>query len=693
MERLRIITQESPWLILVCLLIGALYAFLLYQKASPWSRQINWALAGLRFLVVSIICWLLLLNPAIRQIFNREEKPTIVFALDNSQSIANTNGTEALKKLTAELDQTIQGLKAKDIEVDIQQLDASAIVRKVSDVPLNFPSTNLNSLLNTIQNNYENRNLDKVVLISDGIYNQGVSPAYANYNFPIYALALGDTTPKRDLKIQSVLANKVAYLGNEFPVVAEVENIGYPNRVVTAYLTQNGQLLDKKIINFKGDNDIQQVTFYTTAKQKGIQHYVVSIDVLDGEFTTKNNTRDVYIEVIDGKEKILVVAAAPHPDIKALRSVIEQSENYSFDLHIPGISQLKNEKYDLVIFHQLPSIYRLGNELINQFKDVSRWFIVGAQTDLNEFNRISRQAKVVGRIGRMDQVTPVYNKSFAKFTFEGSKMAMFDKLPPVSVPFGEYSLGNSVEVVLSQKVGNIKTEKPLLIVDQQGAQKTAVMMGEGFWQWRLEEYSLSDSHESFDELITKLIQFLSTKEDKRKLRVYPINAEFYDYEKVIFESEVYNDIYERVYGQKINLSLTHTEGKTYTYSFTSAEGNTRFEISGLPKGVYRYTASADIRGKAEQVAGEFTIKDLQLEALNNTADHNLLRQISEKNDGKFFTINQLNDLKKALLDKRKPNLLHSTEDLSELINLKWLFFLLLALASIEWASRKYLGSY
>jgi hypothetical protein len=693
MEKLNLITQESPWWILVCVLIGALYAFLLYSQKSAWSKQFNWALAFLRFASVTIICILLFLNPVIRQIVNREEKPTVVFAIDNSQSIANVNQAAQLKILYSELDQLSQDLKNKDVEIDIQQLDASVINKQISQIPLNYPGTNLSAMLNTIQNNYENRNLDKVILVSDGIYNQGVSPAFLNVGFPVYSLALGDTTPKKDLKIQEVLANKVAYLGNEFPIVAEVENVGYPNRVINAYLHQNGQILATKPLNFRGDNDIQQVTFYTNAKQKGIQHFEVSIDVLEGEFTPRNNVRDVYVEVIDGKEKILLVAAAPHPDIKALRSAIEKSENYSFDLHIPGISQLKNEKYDLVIFHQVPSIYRLGNELITQFKDVNKWFILGAQSDLNEFNRQSKQAKVIGRINRMDQVTPVYNKTFGKFTFEGSKIALFDKLPPVSVPFGEYSIGNGVDVILYQKVGNITTEKPLLIVDQQAAQKTAVMMGEGMWQWRLEEYSLSDSYESFDELITKLIQFLSTKEDKRKLRVYPINNEFYDFEKVVFESEVYNDIYERVYGQKINLSISNAEGKTSTYSFTSAEGNTRFEISGLGKGVYTYSASVEINGKPERAVGEFSVRDLQLEALNTTADHNLLRQMAQKTKGQFFTAQDLAAFKKAVLENRKPNLLHSTEDLSEAINLKWIFFLLLFLLSLEWAARKYLGSY
>ncbi|NJO00609.1 MAG: carboxypeptidase regulatory-like domain-containing protein [Bacteroidia bacterium] len=362
-------------------------------------------------------------------------------------------------------------------------------------------------------------------------------------------------------------------------------------------------------------------------------------------------------------------------------------------MHIPGITQPKEEKYDLVIFHQVPNIYRTGDDLLSKYKDVAQWFILGSQSDLNAFNRINNSLRIANQIRRSDRVTPVYNQSFSKFTFEGSKVSLMEKLPPVSVPFAEYSLSNSSEVLLTQRVGNIDTGKPLLIVNQNGNTKTAILTGEGIWQWRLEEFALEDSHESFDELVSKLVQFLSTKEDKRRLRVYPIRNEFYDFEKVIFESEVYNEIYERIYGQKINLSITNAQGKTTTYSFTSDEGNTRFEISGLPKGIYSYVASAQLQDRVERSSGEFTVRDLQLEALNNTANHNLLRQLSGKSGGTFYTPAQLRALEDELLKKRKPNIIHSTEDLSEMINLKWIFFLLLGLAALEWSVRKYQGSY
>ncbi|OJJ21811.1 hypothetical protein BKI52_15040 [marine bacterium AO1-C] len=695
MEKLKLITQASPWLILVCIAIGLAYALLLYSKKAEWSKTVNRSLAALRFTLVTILCLLLLLNPYLRQVSNTIEKPTVVFAIDNSQSIASTNDTSKIRQLYKELENLGNDLKKDQVNIDVQNLDATDLAKNLVTIPLNYASSNLSAILSGIKNNYENRNLDKVVLVSDGIYNQGISPVFQEYGFPIYTVGVGDTTKQRDIKLSAVLANKVAYLGNKFPVVAEVENVGYPGRSVNVYLSQNGQVIERKSITFKEDGELQQVTFLAEAKYKGMQRYMVYVDALENEFTKDNNARDVYIEVIDGKEKILVIAPTPHPDIKALKSAITKNENYSFDLHIPGITKLKNEKYDLVIAHQVPNIYRNGRDLLARFRKQKTpiFYVLGAQSDLRAFNSLNAGLRVIRRGRQVDAVTPIFNDKFNTFNFEQEKVSVFKKLPPASVPFGNYAASNSAQVILYQRVGSIETQKPLLVINELNGIKSAILAGEGMWEWRQEEYALNEKHEVIDELVSKVVQYLSTKEDKRRLRVYPINNEFYDFEKVVFETEMYNELYERIYDVKVNLSITNEEGKATTYSFTPTEGSSRFEISGLGKGVYKYSATATIKNKNEVSAGEFTIKSLQLEALNNTADHNLLRQLSQKTAGKFFTMNQTAALKKAVLDTRRPNKLHSSEEIQEMIHLKWIFFVLMALATIEWVIRKYQGSY
>ena len=689
---------------MLCLLVGAGYAFALYQKKPIWSRAVNYALAGLRFVLVSLLCFLLL-SPFVKQNRNTTEKPTVVFAVDNSQSVMLGGDSSRVRELMRKLTQTARQLEGRGVDVAVQTFGESSgnpdqpAAGGLPDLAFNGNATNLSQLLTRIQHNYEGRNLASVVLVSDGIYNQGVSPAYLTYPFAVHTLGLGDTIPKKDVNLKTVYSNKVAYLGNQFPIVAEVHSTGFANQNLSVVLKRNGRVVERKPITVKQNQSVNEVNFYVTSNAKGVQHYTVEAEAQPGEFTVQNNVRDAYVDIIDGKEKILLVALSPHPDVKAIKSIIEKNENYELVLQIVGAPvegpAAKDDKYDLVIAHQLPDNYNTGSALVKKYADQGTpvWYFLGGQSSTSQLNTVNRSVFVNARLGQIDQVTPALNPAFSLFKIEGNSAEILPKLPPVSVPFGDYRVMPGSEVVIYQRVGNLVTDKPLLVVSTQKEQKSAVMLGEGLWEWRLEEYAQTEKQEVVDEIVLKLVQYLSSKEDKRKLRVYPIREEFFDYERVTFEAEVYNDIYEKIYDQKIQLGLTDEAGKLLSYSFTTSESNSRFEISGLPQGVYRYQASANVLGKAQTSAGEFAVKDLQLEAINTTADHNLLRQLAQHSNGRFFLPPQADQLQQFLTANKPPDVIQSSEELLEIINLKWIFFLLLGLVTAEWGLRKYSGEY
>jgi hypothetical protein len=87
------------------------------------------------------------------------------------------------------------------------------------------------------------------------------------------------------------------------------------------------------------------------------------------------------------------------------------------------------------------------------------------------------------------------------------------------------------------------------------------------------------------------------------------------------------------------------------------------------------------------------VRALQLEALNTTADHGLLRQLAQQTGGQFYSANRIDDLVRNLTAAPRPARLTSTEEMNEIINWRWLFFLVLTLATIEWGLRKFYGGY
>ncbi len=689
-----IIFQTSPWYVGFCLLLGAAYAFFLYQPKPVWGKSLNIALSVLRGALVSIIAFLLL-NPLLRSIQTLVDKPKIVLAIDNSESLINY-GPKAL----AALNDLREALSDEGLEVAVQTLNSENYGDELSKLKFDRATTNLSDLLSSAKNNYEGRNLTDVVLLTDGISNQGLAPTYTNFPFRIHSIGVGDTLPKRDLSLKAISANKIAYLGNQFPIQADIVAGGFQGQTATVSLRQNGNTISTQRITFGQKEDFKQVTFQTSSTQKGVQHYVVDIEPLKGEFTTRNNRRDVYIDIIDGKEKVLLLALATHPDIKAIRTVLEKNLNYEVDVKIFGINPsaetFPEKKYDLIILHQLPDLFNVGGDIVQRYlqrDNTPIFFILGTQSNTSKVSQLNSAVSVTSNAGQIDKVSGRFNPNFKLLNLDADKLSILEKMPPLTVPFGEYRLMPGSETVLYQNVGNLRTSKPLLILNTGGARKSAVLVGEGIWQWRLEEYALTDKQEAVDELLQKVIQLISVKEDKRKFRVYPLANEYNVGDKVVFETEVYNDIYEKIYGQSIRLEITDEKGIAKPYTYTNGEGNSRFELSGLKEGVYQFKATTGLNNKIENVTGQFIVRDLALESLNLTADYGMLRSLSQQSGGQFVKADQIGRLKEYLLKNKTPDRLDSTEDLSELIQNKWIFFLLLLLATLEWGTRKYQGSY
>ena len=190
------ITTDYPiWMILFCFLLGAIYAGVLYYKESKLDTIAKWlknSLLIFRFLTVSIIAFLLL-SPFIKTIFNKTEKPIIIFAQDNSNSLlihqdSAFYANNYLKELNA--------LKEKlEKDYEVKSFTFGEKVKEEGTIDFAEKTTNIAELFEAVETKFYNRNIGALILSSDGVYNEGFNPVYSaeNTNYPIYIIALGDT--------------------------------------------------------------------------------------------------------------------------------------------------------------------------------------------------------------------------------------------------------------------------------------------------------------------------------------------------------------------------------------------------------------------------------------------------------------------------------------------------------------------
>lgn len=689
----RLFFEYSTWFFILCLLVGIGYALLLYYKTrTPWGLTTNRILFFLRFALVSLLAGLLV-GPFLRLTNNTFEKPLIVLALDDSESMVLSADSARIPGYADQLAQLQLQLENEGFDVRTRTLVQASLEEQVQFSHIN---TDLYGLLQSVANDFEGYNLSGVVLMTDGIYNAGISPTFKNYSFPVHTVGVGDTTQRQDLVLQTVLYNKISYQGNTFPVVAEVINQGLVGTSTSVAIYKGNQLLESKDVRFTRNNELVTVEFLVDAEDVGIQRYSIVMDPVDGEFTRSNNRGQAFVDVVDGRERILIAAQSPHPDIKAFAGAIAQNDNYEVETFIQGVHDFPDslQELDLIIFHQYPDIRNVLGEELNKLldTDVPRLFVVGKKTNLDKLNQEIAPVQVVRTRNESDMVGTTLNENFTLFQLSDELKELSTRFPPVRAPFGPIQLDATSHVAFFQRVGSIVTNRPMVLLKSESP-KVGVFFSDGTWRWRLFNYAQRSETAQVDEFILKTVQFLTTRDDKRKFRVSPDKQQYFEKEAIILRAEAYNALYEPIFNIKVDLVVTDERGSRQTYSYVTSSTNNTFTIRNLPTGVYRYTATANVNDELLTSAGEFVVTQTNLEATNLTADHHLLRQLSASSGGIFYAVSEIDRIGSDLIVNKPPDRIYTSEQFLPLINLQWAFFLLLLLISAEWFMRKYQGSY
>lgn len=693
-----LVTELPIWFSVLCIAAGIFYAWLLYrgkQQNDQFSPAAKRILFVLRSALVAILAFLLL-GPMLRTYQRQVEKPVIILALDASSSLINSSDSSGVRmEITGALDQLRENLSK---EYDVRTYSFGDHTREGFETTFSDKATNFTDLYNTLDVNYANRNVGAILIASDGLYNQGESPVYgpSRVKVPVYTMALGDTTIRKDLAITRINSNRMAFLGNSFPLEIILDAKQCAGEAVTLQIQEDSVPVFSKSIMITGNNFHSGIPVFLEAKNKGIRHYRVSVNVLNGEVTAVNNVRDLYIEIAENRQKILILANAPHPDLAALKSAIEVSPNYEVTIVPDGKFSGRSANFNLVIFHNLPSVNTAADEFIKQVREggIASWYILGASVNLTKFNALNSGLTIQapGTV-KINEVQAVTDAGFTLFTFSDNLAREINQWPPLSAPFGVYNVNAAVSSLLFQKIGAVSSRQPLLYFNTSGQGKSAVLTGEGLWRWKLADAGNAVPGELFRELVSKTVQYLVIRENTSPFRIYTSTA-FNENEPVQFDAQLFNPGGEPVNNPEVKLVIVNSEGKRFPYTFSRNEKNYSLNAGQFPVGRYNYNAEVKLGSNLFRQSGEFSVNALQLESASTVADHQVLYALSDRSGGRLFFPTQIKAISDSIISREdvKPVTFRQRK-LTELINMPWVFFGLMALVSTEWFIRKRSGSY
>lgn len=690
------LTELPLWWLAVCAIAGFVYAYVLYRKdhsfdnVHPWLRKILFGLRAFLIFCLSV----LLLTPLIKTMFREKEKPIIIVAQDNSQSISYQDSAYYKGTYRTDLSAFISGLKEK---YDVKELNWGEKISDGIDFTFHDKQTDFSSLFQQVNDRYAGRNIGAVVIAGDGLYNLGSNPVYNDdiLKVPYFTIALGDTTIRKDLLIAKLNYNKTVFLGNSFPIEIEIAARRCAGAATLLTVKQDSSVVFSKTININGNSFNQSTQVILDAKKSGIIHYKIELSTISGEVSTINNIRDLYIEVVESKQKVLVIGNAPHPDMGAIKLSLEAGQNYAVKTVLADQMNEQLAEYNLVILHNLPSAEHPMNEVISKLKSskISTLYIVGSQVSINQFNSLALGLSISGSLDKLNPVQAKVNRNFSLFTVSPELEQGLNAFPVLLSPFGKYSSTTNNSVLLYQQIGAIATDQPLQLFNEMNGGKTGILCGEGIWKWRLSCFSTNGNFDLFNDWLYKTVQNLSVKDNKSHFRLVSKNS-FDENEPITFDGEVYNDNYELINTPDINLTISNSQGKSYPFIFSKNEKAYSLNAGFMPSGDYKYKASVTVSGKVYNTGGQFSINPLQAELTETVADHSLMNLLAEKNGGKMFYPSELDKLKELLLSRNDiKTITYSHYKLRDMVDIKAIFFFLLAFLSLEWFLRKRAGSY
>jgi hypothetical protein len=225
--------------------------------------------------------------------------------------------------------------------------------------------TRLGEALQQLVHQERGEPLAGIVLISDGGQNAGAGPEAGvelarDAKIPIYTVGLGSEKKPVNVRVNDLAAPVRAYPGDRYPVTGYVQAQRLAGRVVTVQLLSRemdaagdrsrrgtGQVEASQQVILGGDGEVVPVKFQLTPDKAGRRTLCFRVQPPPEDRDTTDKYREADIEIVDRKNRVLLLAGGPSREYQFLRSLLFRDRSTVVDVLLqsaqPGISQDANK--------------------------------------------------------------------------------------------------------------------------------------------------------------------------------------------------------------------------------------------------------------------------------------------------------------------------------------------------------------
>ncbi len=701
---------------------------------SKWRAGAVWLLQSLLIATVLVLLW----QPAMTVAELAPQQNVIAVVLDDSRSMAIADGDGKLTREAAAEKALEGGVLAglqKKFQVRLYRLDSRvARAATLTEIQPTAPATHINDGLRQLVTETSDLPVGAVVLLSDGSENSldgsgdlalETIHALRNRRLPVHTVGFGKEQAAHDIELNDVRVTSHAMTGSRIPATVTFHQRGYAGSKAILAVRDGDKTLDSREITLGADDATQVETVYFSPGDAGVKSLRFTLGPLANEENPANNAVTRLLGVTDDKRRILYVEGEPRWEYKFIRraedddkivqvaSMLRTTENKIYRQGISDPTELANGfpvrpedlfGYQGIILGSVEAGYftPLQQELLREFVDRrgGGLLFLGGRFALGDGGWSGSSL-----VDLLPTYLPSSRNTFhrdpatVELTAAGSDSPItrlmddpaknIDRWKKLTYLMDYQDAGTAkpgAAVLIQMNAGGRKL--PLLVTQNYGRGRTAVMATSGTWRWQMSQPLGDPAHDLFWQ---QLLRWL-VLDSPGQVVVTAANHTLMDDGHIELSANVRDKEYMPAPDAKVTAHLIGPNGISVMLDMTPAADNPGvFHAAWTAEKPGSYLAEVTAEKGSQQLGSDtfpFERIDGVAENFHTVQNRELLEKLATETGGRYWKPGELS---------RLPNEISysdagiSVRDIKELWNMPVVFLWLLLLMAAEWLLRRKWG--
>ena len=705
------------------------------RDAAPKLRSWRaWMLWGMQAVFVALIL-LLLWQPAITVSALSSQQNMIAVVVDDSRSmaIADSNGkTREAAAIDALENGVLSGLQSRfqtrlyRLGSGVKQTDGLMGIAPVES------ATHIGNGLKQLAAETADLPIGAILLLSDGGENStGISAdalqALQNRRLPVHTVGFGGLERAHDVELEDVSIAPSTVVNARLTATISLKQHGYAGQKATLTIRDGDKTLAVREITLSSNGTLQTEQVFFSAGGAGAKALRFAVVPLAGEENLSNNAITRPVLVSDAKRRILYVEGEPRWEFKFIRraeeddptvqlvSMLRTSENKIYRQGISDPTELADGfpvrpenlfGYSGIIIGSVAADYftPLQQELLREYVDRRGGGVLflGGRSALSDggwsASSLNELLPTFLPSGRAFQ----RNSATVELTAEGIDSPITRLLDDPAknaerwkklTYLADYQDAGSPKpgstVLVQMKAGNRRL--PLLITQNYGHGRTAIMATGGTWRWQMSEPLGDPSHDLFWQQLSRWLVAESPGPVTASIPVRTLMDEGH----VQLSAQVRDQEFQPAADARVTAHIMGPEGTNALIDLAPSRdtpGLYQAEWTAEKPGAYLAEVAAETTGSQPRQLGRdvvtFQREDGIAENFHTEQNRALLEQLASQTGGRYWEPSNLKNLPRDISYSEAGISVRTT---NELWNMPIVFFVLLALPIAEWLLRRKWG--